>query len=301
MPSRPGTHHAPDVRLDGLLKAARGVRDGFVAWRRSRLGWRGTLVYVLALPLLFAAVVSLAQGELAPALAAGGAFALVTAGGALNRRGLLEELVSRQRRYTRSRALPYKYLGVSAIAVGTGLAAYGAVGHGGAVSTIFAMLAVAGFHLVYGLPRPKRAMAMAGGDGADRNLRKVLKEAESRLLNIEKAALSLGNPELEQRLLRIARRGRAVLEQIAARPAERNRARKFLNVYLEGAEQVASRYAGTHRLAKGVELEQNFRNVLVEIESAFDRQLDRLAEQDLFDLDVRIEVLRQQLKREGIT
>ena len=144
-------------------------------------------------------------------------------------------------------------------------------------------------------------LADAGGDLFAFETIPSLAEAELRILAIEKAALRIGNRELEQRLHRIAGQGRAVLEQVVARPEERFRARKFLNVYLEGAERVASRYAQTHRLARGQELEQNFRNVLTEIETVFGRQLNRLAEHDVFDLDVQIEVLRKQLEREGIT
>ena len=48
-------------------------------------------------------------------------------------------------------------------------------------------------------------------------------------------------------------------------------------------------------------LRQRYDAVLAEIERVFERQLHRLSEQDLFDLDVQIEVLRKQLERGGIT
>ncbi len=290
-----------DPRIDALLKAARDVRDNFSAWRRARLGLRGALLYVLAAPLAFATLVSLASGQLAAALSAATAFGLIVVGGVLNRRGILEELVAPERRFTRSWGLPYKYLAALGVAAGTALAAFGAVGQDALVSAAFGLLAIAGFHLAYRLPRPRAVFGAPRTAVRDKTLQKALAQAELRILAIEKAALRIGNLELEQRLHRIAVQGRAVLEQIVARPEERFRARKFLNVYLEGAERVASRYAQTHRLARGQELEQNFRNVLTEIETVFGRQLNRLAEHDVFDLDVEIEVLRKQLEREGIT
>jgi hypothetical protein len=238
---------------------------------------------------------------LAQALAAATGFGLLVAGGVLNRRGILEELVAPQRRFTRRRGLPHKHLAAVAVAAGTLVAAYGAVGQGVLVSVAFALLALAGFHLTYRLPPLRSVLRAPPSVVSDQGLQQALAQAEGRILAIEKAAARLGNRELEQRLQRIAAQGRAVLEQIVARPAERFRARKFLNVYLEGAERVASRYARTHRLARGRELEQNFRNVLDEIEAVFGRQLEQLAEHDVFDLDVQIEVLRRQLEREGIT
>ena len=300
MPSDPHSQQL-DPRVDALLKAARDARDHFSAWRRSRLGLRGALLYVLATPLALASLVSLASGQLAAALSAGTAFGLIVVGGLLNRRGLLEELVAPDRRFTRSWGLPYKYLAALAVAAGTAFAAFGAVGQDAWVSTAFGVLSVAGFHLAYRLPRPKAVFCAPRTAVRDKTLQRALAEAELRILAIEKAAMRIGNRELEQRLHRIAGQGRAVLEQVVARPEERFRARKFLNVYLGGAERVASRYAQTHRLARGQELEQNFRNVLTEIETVFGRQLNRLAEHDVFDLDVQIEVLRKQLEREGIT
>lgn len=300
MPSRPlGEQLAP--RVDALLKAVRDARDHFAAWRRSRLGLRGGLLYVLGTPLAFASIASLATGGLSEAVAAAAAFALITAGAYLNRRGILEELIAPDRRFTRSWGLPYKYLAVTAVASGTFAAAYGAVGQGLPVSLVFGALAAIGFHMAYRLPAPQAVFGAPRQRSADKGLQKVLAQAELRILTIEKSALQIGNRELTQRLQRIAGQGRAILDQIVARPDERFRARKFLNVYLEGAERVAGHYARTHRLARGGELEQNFRNVLVEIESVFGRQLDRLAEPDVLDLDVQIEVLRRQLEREGIS
>ena len=87
---------------------------------------------------------------------------------------------------------------------------------------------------------------------------------------------------------------------IAERPGELFRARKFLSVYLEGAERVASRYVKTHRIARSRVLEQNFRNVLDEIETVFERQRALLMEHDVADLDIQIDVLRKRMDSEGI-
>ena len=287
--------------VDTALSGLRDARGHYSAWRRSRLGLRGTLLYVLTLPAALAALAQLAGGD------AGGALSGLTAGVAIggaawsNRRGLIDDLVAPDRRYTRGSGPLYKYLAAASLGAGTGLMAAGAADHGLITATLFAMLAVIAYHLLYRLPPPQRLLTAPVRIGSDRTLHKALAEAEQRVLAIEKAALGIGNRELEQRLQRIAGQGRAVLALIAARPEERFRARKFLNVYLEGAERVAGRYARTHRIVRGRELEQNFRNVLAEIERVFAVQLERLSERDVADLDVQIAVLKRQLEREGIT
>lgn len=282
------------------LDLAKELRQRVTAWRRRRLGLRGTLLYLLPLPLPLAGLVALASGDFGGAVAALGAFAAIVGGAYLNRRGLREQLLAPERRFSRPDTLPYGYLGAALVATGTGLAAGGVVGHDAFVSTTFALLAAVGFHLSYPLPSPRRLLERPVSAASDTRVRSALERAEGRILAIELAAEGIGNPELEQRLRRIAAQGRGILDLIAGRPGELSRAHKFLNVYLEGAERVASRYAQTHRVARSRTLESSFRNVLAEIEAVFERQRTLLLAHDMDDLDVQIEVLRKQLEREGL-
>jgi hypothetical protein len=286
--------------LAGLGSALASAWEQLLAWRRRRLGLRGSLVYVAALPLAPAAIIALASGSLGPAVAAMAALLLAILGGRLNRRGMLERLVAPERRYTRATRIPHQYAAVLLVAAATAVAAYGVAGHDLLVSAIFALLASVGFHLAYRLPSLSTLTGEVPDEVTDAPSRRALRNAEEQLLAIERAALEVGNRELEQRLRRVAAQGRAILDLLAKRPTELFRARQFLNVYLEGAERVARRYVRTHRLARGRELESNFRNVLTQIESAFSRQHQRLLSHDALDLDVQIEVLRKQLQREGI-
>lgn len=278
----------------------RELRQRLRAWRRRRLGLRGTLLYLLPLPLAPAAIAGLAQGDFAAAASAAAAFAALLGGAYLNRRGLRERLLAPQRRYSRPAVVPYGFLAAGLVAAGTAVAAAGAAGHDALVSGTFALLAAVGFHLSYGLGPPRDA-ASRPAPPADARLRAALERAESRVLAIEFAADGIGNEELEDRLRRIAALGRGILELIAQRPAQLFRARKFLSVYLEGAERVAGRYVRTHRLSRSRTLESSFRNVLAEIEAVFERQRTELLERDVDDLDVQIEVLRKQLEREGLS
>jgi hypothetical protein len=296
-------------RLDELLsernlEAARdlalGLKERFETWRRARLGVRGTLLYVLAAPLALTGVIDLAKGDWVHALVGGGAFMAIVTGARINRRALRERLLAHTRRYAPARRLPLEWQGAALVSAGTAAAAYGVVGHGPMASLLFGLLALAGFHLAYGLAPPARPGPVSPELAADARLRQALGRAEQRILVIEAAAETIGNRELEDRLARIAGQARAVLDMIAQRPGELYRARKFLSVYLEGAERVASRYLKTHRVARSQVLEQNFRSVLEEIEAVFERQRAQLMEHDVVDLDIQIEVLRKRMESEGL-
>ncbi|NNC63438.1 MAG: 5-bromo-4-chloroindolyl phosphate hydrolase, partial [Gammaproteobacteria bacterium] len=128
----------------------------------------------------------------------------------------------------------------------------------------------------------------------------ALSEAEDKIRSIEGAARDIRNPELTRRLKSISQRARRILGVMEEDPADIRRARRFLNVYLDGARRVTEGYARTHRAGQASELEDNFRNVLNTIDGVFKEQHQKLLEHDKLDLDVQIDVLSQQLKKQGV-
>ncbi len=136
-------------------------------------------------------------------------------------------------------------------------------------------------------------------DTTDRVL-EALAQAETSISAIEQATRNIGNAELNSRLRRIAAQARQILTMLEEDPRDLRRARKFLNVYLDGAKQVTEGYAKTHGRVTAPELEDNFRRVLTTIEEVFAEQQQKLLETDVTDLDVQLEVLNTQLKREGV-
>lgn len=308
------------VRLNDLLPLARSVlasaraasplikvgqtdlRTAAQTPHRTRtppLLW-GAALWVLPTPLLFAAMMSLGAGHLGSFLGDAAGLGLFLTGAWLTRRGIRAAYAQEQPRFTRLWRWPLKTLGGLATALGAGVTAAFGVGHGPAISLAFAAVAALGFHLAYGFEPLGRPRAFGLGDERSRKVAEALAEAEDRLLDLARTAAAINNPELKARVERISVQGRGILEQIADRPTDLYRARKFLNVYLEGVQQVAEGYARTHRLAESRELEQNFRNVLVSVEQVFEEQRQKLLRTDVLDLDVQIEVLKKQLEREGI-
>jgi hypothetical protein len=259
------------------------------------------LLFVLPSPLVLASIIALGAGRFGDMLADAAAFGLCMLGAVLTRRGIQRASAPQPRRTgSREPLCSLRNLGAGAVAAGTGVAAYFGVGHGLAISLAFAGIALIAFHLLYGLDPIRLPRRRGWSSSADDDLAVTLDEAQSRILSIERAAGRIRNPELRLRLGRIATQGRDILGMIERRPRDLRKARKFLTVYLEGAERVTQGYAATHRVAESSELEQSFRNVLATVEEVFGEQQKRLLETDLMDLDVQIEVLNKQLKREGI-
>ncbi|WP_246156165.1 5-bromo-4-chloroindolyl phosphate hydrolysis family protein [Thiohalocapsa marina] len=266
----------------------------------QRKGYRPVLLWVLSAPLVPAAVFALGSGHLQGFLGDALGWALVAMAAVLTRLGFADAASGRERRFSRRWRLPLRNLAAVALGLGTLTVALFGVGHGLGIGIAFGALAVLGYHLAYGLEPVVAGARLGGDDMLSRQVAEALAEAEKRLINLERAAGALSNPELRLRLSRIAHEGRGMLEQIAERPSDLRRARRFLTVFLEGAEQVSDGYVRSHHHAGSDELEQNFRTVLISIEDQLIRQRARLREADVLDLDVQIEVLKKQLEQEGI-
>lgn len=279
------------------------MRDVDDLLRRGR-AWvpvlKAAVLFVLPLPLLLAWVVTLIGGDVGRFAAVTGALGAFFGAGVLTWRGL----VAQARYYLGERldppAIPLKL--VSAVLTGLGAAlAAGAGGHGIVSMIVFAALAVAGYVSFYGRDPRRKRIELPAIAGVDRDaVTAQIKQAYGRLQGIEAAARAIAVPEFVDRLQRIIRIGKEILAEIERDPRDASRARRFLNLYLDSAERVTGEYARTHRQIRNRPLEDNFRELLVEMEQTFETQHRKLLENDVMNLDAEIEVLNARLKHEGV-
>jgi 5-bromo-4-chloroindolyl phosphate hydrolysis protein len=261
---------------------------------------KGILMFLLPLPVLIAAIVSLARGNLGGLFDNTVCYGLFLAGALLLRRGLRSEAEYDRRRVAKA-PWPLKTIGSGVIALATGITAWSGAHHPPVMAGAFGLVALLGCYLSYGFD-PRAAKRFTDRDGVDTTDRvlEALTQAEASIAAIEQTTRSIRNAELNSRLRRIVAQARQILTMLEEDPRDLRRARKFLNVYLDGAKQVTEGYAKTHGRVTAPELEDNFRRVLVTIEEVFTEQQQKLLETDVTDLDVQIEVLTTQLKREGV-
>jgi 5-bromo-4-chloroindolyl phosphate hydrolysis protein len=276
--------------------SAAGRRGGGL---RDRLaGW---LLLLLPLPLLLKAVISLWSGDAGLLAAAVAGYALFAAAAWCTRRGYRQARRLAERPLGGGRPLPWKTLGGVLCGLAAGFVAFALVGQGVFAALAYAIGAAAGYFLVYGADGAQ-AQALPGWArrSADADARQMLEAAYQRLDGLHTAAAQIANREFQERLGSIARQVEGILKLLEADPADLRRSRKFLNVYLDGAQQVALQYARSEAHGPSAEREHNFRTLLVDIENTCHDQYDKLLRHDALDLDVQIEVLTTRLRREGV-
>lgn len=262
----------------------------------------GLLVYLLALPLLPAAIKSLMSGSLFKTLAFGGGFFLAMVAATMIRRGLkIEAESSRRRIVRRTSTIPYKMTGAGLLAAALFLVAWLGGLYGLFESILFGAAAFVGSYLYYGFDPSRKNPNVAAIGITSEELLGLIEEGEGKIAQIEQSRKDIRNPEFRDRLRNITRGAQDIIDSIEDDPTDARKARKFLKVYLDGAQQVTEGYARIHRDEDSPELEDNFRRVLGTIETVIEEQKQKLAQNNLTDLDVQIEVLQMQIEKEGVT
>jgi len=262
----------------------------------------GALLYLLPLPLLPAALMGLMSGQAGKALAYGAGFGLCMVAATMMRRGLGIAKAARKRNIVRrTSTIPYKFTSAILLGLAMFVVAWPGTGYDFIDSVLFGLATFVGSWLYYGFDINRKNPDLSAVGITSEEVLELLEEGETKILAIENARRDIRNPELKDRLRRIASEARKILERIEEDPRDARKARKFLKVYLDGAQQVTQGYAAIHKHDENPALEDNFRRVLETIESVIAEQQVKLQENNLGALDVQIEVLQMQLEKEGVT
>jgi hypothetical protein len=268
-------------------------------WRRVKSQVVGLSLFILPLPLLLKTILSLWTNQPGDFAASGASWLLFLLAAIVCRRGLQAELMEADRPFASNRASRLKMAGGVLVAFATMATALFAVGHGAPIAVAYGLIAGLGYFLLYGGEVTSKPMQRTLGLEGD-EVGRLLRQAYARLDSIETARRGIASGAFKQRLGNIVTGAERIIKLVADDPRDLRRARKFLTVYLEGAQRVTEEYARTHADAGSPDLEHNFRTLLVDMENTCDDQYQKLLEHDVSDLEVRIEVLSARLRREGV-
>lgn len=263
-------------------------------------GSRGLLLYILPLALIPASVLSFVYADFLRIIINTTGCAGFLFAASLLRKGLAAEAEYQDKKITLAPKWPLKTLAALLVAFTTTGTALLGVGHSLLISIMFGLGALVGMFLLYGFdPRQEKTVIGSHGYSAE-EISQTVVEAEAKISGIEHANKQINNRQFKQRIQTICTHAREIVGLLEEDPGDIRRARKFLNIYLDGAFKVTEGYADMHRKYQSEQLTENFDHVLQTIESVFIEQKQKLLEDDVLDLDVQIEVLTAQLKHEGV-
>lgn len=323
MAQRFGGKYSPDARppanessksSSGHTAAPVAPGNRFRGQSAASVDVRGLLMFVLPTPLLLAALGNI--GDNAPRMMAFlVAYAALMFGAFLLREGQRAEAAYNERTIARAPAFPRKLCAAGLAGIGVFLATWMAApgASGGALSQLAALSGTlvnalifgcltAGAHIVaFGIdPMSAKGADTARIDQAELDrVTDALDKAEAKLKSIEDLAHVLRDREIDTRVGTLNATVRDMIKIVENDPGDMSRARRYLGVYLKGAEEATRKYAENHERLNDPKLREEYLSLLSDLEAGFSRGKETLLIDDRADLEVEIEVLRDRLKQEG--
>jgi len=255
------------------------------------------LLYLFSVLFLMAAFSQLIQGHLLPFLVSGGVFFGTLLSATWMSKGLRNKYHYRQRKFVISKPFPLMMLASLTLGACSVVGSLFVGGFGLFESIAYGLGAAIGSVLWYGLDEVASA---SFGAVKDQDSKEILALSEQSIVNIEQSTKHIANRELSDYLNKIVKTSRDVVNTLVNHPEKIPQARRFLHSYLGATESVIKRYADTHTLVEDAKLEQNFKQVLQNIDQVFNEQSQKLLQNQVFDLDVDIEVLNTLMEKQGI-
>lgn len=255
------------------------------------------LLYFFSIFFLVSTLSQLASGQLFGFLISGGVFFGTLLSATWMSKGLQNKYHYRQRKFVIQKPFPLMMLSSLTLGACSFVGSWFVGGFGLFESIAYGLAAVVGSVLWYGLDEVTNT---SFGTIQDQDSKEILAISEQSIVNIEQSNQHIANRELSDYLTRIVKTSREVVDTLVNSPEKIPQARRFLHSYLGATESVIQRYADTHKLVEDASLEKNFKQVLQNIDQVFEQQNQKLLQNQVFDLDVDIEVLNTLMEKQGI-
>jgi len=275
--------------LSRKLSKAKRLKPTRFRWLRQ-----GRLFYLFLIPLFISTLLALVSGSYGHFIQVGIGFVMLLGVASATAKGLAQEEAYRESVITRAPKVPYKTLAMLLLGVTVFYLAFVA-GEKPLLNALFVgVLASAGYFLYYGLD-PRRDKLPDMGDISPELVLKTLQEAETTLARAEEGNRQITDRTLRHKIDDAIEQAHRILDAIREDPKDLRSARKFLVVFVEGIGDVVDKYTEVDETQIDETMRQRLHTLIDEVQTRFDKELARLKANNLFDLDVTIDTLKQQI------
>lgn len=257
----------------------------------------GTLLFIISLKYLGAAFYALGKGESFYFLTSILIFSMILTSFLLLRKGVSLELKYNKSKYAKSSKLPYKTLGAAFLASATFISAY--LGSYGFIASLMLGLSVlAGWYMYYGFDPREDKIAGYESDKSAQRIMALLVKANEDIASIKEYAKELNSQTIAPLMQEMAEEFERIVKHIEDEPDDYDKARKYLVSYLGELKDMSKTFMKLDAKAKTKEIEDDFMQTLRSSIQKLQQQYEKLMDDDILDLDIKLSVMKKRFKNE---
>jgi len=256
---------------------------------------KGIMLYLFLPPLFLAIIVALMQSNVMAFILNLVAFVLFFITAKLSSIGFAQERDYLRAKLTKAPKVPYKSLGAFGLGISTFFTVSIAGGEPFYVDIFMGVIATIGYFLYYGFdPRDDKLENI--GDISAEFVLETIGEARGKITKIEDDSKKIKDKELVKMLWIATKKADIIIDTIQEDPKDIRVARKFLIVYIDGIAKVTESYVSMDEKDINSDTKERLYALMRDLDKKFDDELQRLKENNMFDLDVNIDALKEHIK-----
>ncbi len=257
----------------------------------------GVLFLLIGVNYLSFAIKALSRGESFYFLIALAIFAAFIAAFILLRRGMALERIYNNATHAKAPQYPLKNIAGSLLAGASTLSAL-LGGYSLLSSLMLGGAVMLGWYLYYGPdPRKDKIEGYKNSKSAER-IMKLLVQADNDIVAIKKSAVRSQSTLIQTSMLQMAEAFEKIVKHIENEPDDYERARKYLVSYLGELRHMSETYVHLEERGRSEEMRDSFLDTIDSSIDKLDRQYERLLDEDMVGLDVKLSVMKKRLESE---
>ncbi len=224
-------------------------------------------------------------------------FAAFVAAFVMLRRGIALEKIYKDSRHAKAPTYPLKTIAGYLLALASALSAF-LGGYSLLSSLMLGGALLLGWYLYYGFdPRKDKIEGYDSSKSAER-IMKLLVQANEDIHVIKTAASESESTLIKTSMLHMAEAFDKMVQHIENEPDDYDRARKYLVSYLGELRSMSQTYIKLEKRGRSDEMKESFLDAIDSSIEKLDRQYERLLDEDMVDLDVKLSVMKKRLESE---
>jgi len=256
---------------------------------------RANILYIFLIPITFAIIISLIRLRIFYFILNLVGFALFYMTAKSHSIGIRQEIEYYKKRLAKAPKIPYKLISGLLLGLSTIYISTIAGGRGIVIGLFLGIISSIGYFLYFGFDPKRNKLDNLGDISADYVL-ETLEISKDKLMAIEEDIKKIKNIRLSRQLRVAVDRAYEILNSIEDEPKDLRVVRKFIIVYLDSIKNITKSYVDLDESEITEETKDRLYNLLLDVEERFKQELEKLKRDNLFELDVNIDTLKEQIK-----